>query len=143
MNCPRDLYTGLDPYASPFVTSLEGSPPDWRSTGRGASLDREAAASDSLPVCNESYVPPPIDTISLPEIDGDGTDLNASDESCVCEDGYTCVDTGCSYGPGGQYMGNNENISSCELCQYYICLECIGRGRHERHKRYIEPCIMK
>ena len=68
------------------------------------------------------------------------SNLDISDDSIDYDDGFTCDDMGCGYGPGGRYDGNNENISFCTTCQCYICLNCLEKGRHARHKLFITPC---
>ena len=66
--------------------------------------------------------------------------LDISVDSIDYDDGFTCDDKGCGYGPGGRYDGNNHNISFCTTCQCYICSNCLERGRHARHKLFITPC---
>ena len=80
-------------------------------------------------------------TVPFPEvIDVESeTNLDISGDSIDYEDGYTCDDMGCGYGPGGRYDGNNENISFCTPCQCYICSNCLEKGRHARHKHFIKP----
>ena len=129
-----DKCTGLDPLASPFVTHDV--------SGHSALLQRtEDFLEDSFTVSQISEI------IPMPNIDNhieNDFKNDHSDESSVCDDDYLCEETGCSYGPGGPYTGNYQNISTCKLCKgVYICHDCLSIGRHERHKFYTQQCKVK
>ena len=145
VNRSPDMCTGLDPSASPFVTH-EGS--------GCSSLQRTEDSMDDSFLSrlhdDESDIKfekiSPTGTIPMPNIDnhiGNDFDSDHVDECSEYDDGYTCEDKGCGYGPGGPYTGNHDNISICNLCKdVFICRECLSIGRHERHKLYIQQCIV-
>ena len=57
-------------------------------------------------------------------------------------DGYTCLDEACSYGPRDLVGVCFVNISICHKCKnVYLCDECLSKGRHHRHRHFIAPSI--